>query len=142
MGKATFVRSDDKIVNISSGISEDMFNDGKRARYEFGAGIIFNLNGSYFEKKFTYQTQLELFSNYFDKPQNVDVVWDFQSRIALTKHVSAGLRINMIYYDNQKTIVKEKYIDPSDGLEKTRNVTRGAQLQMKEYFEIGLFYAF
>ena len=136
MGKATFARSDTKEVLLSAGLSQDLIDDGKRARYEFGGGIVFNLNGSYFSKKVTYTSQLELFSNYFDKPQNVDVTWDFQFRIALTKYVSAGVRINMIYYDNQKTFIKEWI----EGEYKT--VQHGAKLQVKEYFEIGLFYAF
>jgi len=134
MGKATFVHSNDEWVLKSAGLSQDLIDDGKKARYEFGGGIVFNLNGSYFSKKVTYTSQLELFSNYFDKPQNVDVAWDFQFRIALTKFVSAGIRINMIYYDNQKTFVKN--------LNTGEQEQHGAKLQVKEYFEIGLFYAF
>ena len=137
MGKATFVRSNDTIVIVSAGIAKhDLIDNGRKSRYEFGAGIVFNLNGSFFEKTVTYSSQLELFSNYFDKPQNIDIVWDFQFRVALTKHVSAGLRLNMIYYDNQKTFVKEM----KNGIEQM--VEHGAKLQVKEYFEIGLFYAF
>ena len=130
------MRSDNDVVLKSAGLSQDLIDDGKKARYEFGGGIVFNLNGSYFSKKVTYTSQLELFSNYFDKPQNVDIVWDFQFRIALTKYVSAGVRINMIYYDNQKTFSKE-WIDGE-----LKTVQHGAKLQVKEYFEIGLFYAF
>ena len=137
MGKATFVRSDDQTILLSAGISQDLIDDGKRARYEFGGGIVFNLNGGFFSKKVTYSSQLELFSNYFEKPQNVDVVWDFQFRIALTKFVAAGVRINMMYYDNQKTFTSEKQPDGT-----YQQMQHGAKLQVKEYFEIGLFYAF
>ena len=136
MGKATFVNSKDTVVVVSAGISYDDYKkNGKRSRYEFGGGIVFNLNGSFFEKKVTYNSQLELFTNYLDKPQNVDVVWDFQFRIALSKLVSAGVRLNMIYYDNQKTLKETKNPDGSPQY-------GGAQLQVKEYFEIGLFYGF
>ena len=133
MGKATFVRSDDMEILRSSGIPQNLIDDGKKARYEFGGGIVFNLNGSYFSKTVTYSSQLELFSNYFDNPQNLDVVWDFQFRVALTKFVSAGVRINMMFNDSQKT-----YLTLPDGTKEQH----GAQLQVKEYFEIGLFYAF
>jgi len=153
MGKATFVRSDNPNVLISSIPQVD--KDGKslyistpdgfdfqgnnpiKTRYEFGAGIVFNLKGDYFSKKVTYSSQLELFSNYFDKPQNIDVVWDFQFRIALSKFVSAGVRINMMHYDSQKTFTKEKQPDGS-----MLTVPHGAKLQVKQYFEIGLLYAF
>ena len=133
MGKATFVRSNSQTILLSGGINQDLIDKGKKSRYEFGGGIVFNLNGDYFSKKVTYFSQLELFSNYFEEPQNIDVVWDFQFRIALTRFVSAGVRINMMYYDNQKTFVK---------LESGVLEPHGAKLQVKEYFEIGLFYAF
>jgi hypothetical protein len=136
MGKATFVRSNVTNVLLSSGMPQDMIDDGKKSRYEFGGGIVFRLNGSYFSKKVTYTSQLELFSNYFDKPQNIDLIWDFTFRCALTKHISADVRINMIYFDSQKNIVKEEI----NGV--MTDVTHGAKLQVKEYFEIGLFYAF
>ena len=149
MGKATFVRSDDPNVLIPAIPQVD--KDGKslyistpdgfdfqgnnpnKTRYEFGAGIVFNLNGSYFDKKVTYSSQLELFSNYFEKPQNIDVIWDFQFRVALTRFVAASVRINMMYYDNQKT-----FVTLSDGTKEEH----GAKLQVKQYFEIGLLYAF
>ena len=132
MGKATFVRSDSLIILTSAGIPQKDIDNGKKSRYEFGGGIVFNLSGNYFQKKVSYSSQLELFSNYIEKPQNVDVIWDFQFRIALTKHVSAGVRLNMIYDDDQKTSKIE------DGIV----VQKGPALQMKEYFEIGLYYAF
>ena len=136
MGKATFVRSNIEKVLLSSGMPQDYIDDGKHSRYEFGGGIVVKLNGDYFSKRVTYSSQLELFSNYFDHPENIDIIWDFQFRCALTKYVSAGVRLNMIYFDSQKTIVKE----PVEGV--MTDVTHGAKLQVKEYFEIGLFYAF
>ena len=139
MGKATFVRSDDEMVKASAGIPKPENPDEarKKARYEFGAGMVFNLKGDYFDKRVTYTTQLELFSNYFENPLDCwDVVWDFQFRVALTKFVAASIRINMLYNDSQKTyitkevngvIVKEEH---------------GAKIQLKQFFEIGLYYPF
>lgn len=136
MGKATFVRSNDSIVMVTSGLSADLIEKGKHARYEFGGGIIFNLKGDFFEKRVTYNTQLELFSNYLKNPQNVDVIWNFDFRIALTKFISAGVSLYMIYDDDQKTITKEKQADGSI-IEKA-----SPKLQVKELFSIGLFYDF
>ncbi len=135
MGKATLVKSNDSIVMITSGLSQDLIEKGKRARYEFGGGIVFNLNGNFFSKRVTYNSQLELFSNYLEDPQNVDVIWDFQFRMALTKFVSAGVRLNMIYDDNQKI--------PKEVQKEGKTVTEySPRLQVKEFFEIGLFYDF
>jgi len=133
MGKATFVRSTDEIILASVGIPRDIIDAGKQARYEFGGGIVFNINGSYFSKKVTYSSQLELFSNYFDKPQNLDVVWDFQFRVTLTEFIAATVRLNMLYNDSQKT-----FVTLPDGTKEEH----GAKLQVMQYFEIGLFYAF
>jgi len=133
MGKATYVRSNDPAVLLASGIKQESIDDGKQSRYEFGGGIVFNINGSYFSKRVTYSSQLELFSNYFDKPQNMDVVWDFQFRVALSRYVASGIRLNMMYYDNQKIITKDA---------QGELVVHGAKPQMKQYFEIGLFYSF
>jgi len=137
MGKATFVNSKEELILVSVGIPRDIIDKGKQARYEFGAGMVFNINGSYFSKKVTYSSQLELFSNYFDKPQNLDVVWDFQFRIAIAKFVAASVRLNMLFNDSQKTF---KTVVLSDGT--TKQEVHGAKLQVMQYFEIGLFYAF
>ncbi|MDR1171842.1 MAG: DUF3078 domain-containing protein [Bacteroidales bacterium] len=137
MGKATFVRSNDPVVLSSSGITQDLIDEDKKSRYEFGGGIVFNLNGNFFSKRVTYISQFELFSNYLKEPQNVDIVWDFQFRIALAKFVAASVRLNMIYDDDQKTFRKERQSDGS-----YKDEPHGAKLQVKEYFEIGLSYAF
>ena len=136
MGKATFVRSDDENILIAGGIPEDRRNEGKKSHYEFGGGIVVNLNGSYFKNRVTYTTQLELFSNYFkENPLIMDVIWDFHFRIALTQFISAQLRLNMRYFESQKTM-KPNPASPGEMLEEK------AQLQVKQFFEIGLFYAF
>ena len=138
MGKATFVHSDVPVILVSSGIPQDLIDDGKKARYEFGGGIVFNLNGGYFSNRVTYSSQLELFTNYFDSPiRHTDIIWDFQFRVALTKFVASTVRLNMRYNDSQKTIKSKTQPDGT-----TIPEVRGAQLQVKEYFEIGLFYAF
>jgi len=137
MGKATFVNSKNETILSSAGIPRDLIDAGKQARYEFGGGIVFNVKGDYFSKRVTYATQLELFSNYFDKPQNLDVVWDFQFRVALTEFIAATIRLNMLYNDSQKTFVTIKQPDGT-----TRKEERGPKLQVKQFFEIGLFYAF
>ena len=138
MGKATFVRSSQERILVSAGIPQERIDEGKKSRYEFGGGLVLNMSGNYFENKVSYSSRLELFTNYFDKPQNVDIVWDFQLRIALTRYISAGLRLNMIYFDNQKTL---KPVKQEDGTEKMEPIG-GAQLQVKRFFEIGLFYGF
>jgi hypothetical protein len=107
MGKATYVRSNNPTVMTTAGLSQDLIDRGKHTRNEFGGGLIFNMNGNFLSKKVTYNTQLELFSNYLEEPSNIDANWNFTFSIALAKYISASVRIDMIYDDNKKTMVKE-----------------------------------
>ncbi|MDR2040285.1 MAG: DUF3078 domain-containing protein [Bacteroidales bacterium] len=137
MGKATLVRSDNPTIMKRAGLSDELIEKGKHARYEIGGGIVFSLNGDFLSKKITYTSQLELFSNYLESPENVDVTWDFNFRVALTRFISAGLRINMIYDDDQKTTKKVRNDEGN-----MVDAPAGAKLQVKEFFEIGFSYNF
>ncbi|GHT21350.1 hypothetical protein FACS189430_01240 [Bacteroidia bacterium] len=136
MGKSTYVRSSNPTVMATAGLSKDLIDAGKHVRNEFGGGLVFNLNGNFMSKKVTYNTQLELFSNYLEEPSNIDANWNFTFSIALAKHISASVRIDMIYDDNKKTFVKELV----GGV--PANVEHGAKLQVKEFFQINFAYNF
>ncbi len=104
----------------------DMPTDGSQlrsARFEFGAQIkadfAVNVN-----ENFKYTSQLVLFSNYLDKPQNIRVNWDNRFDWKLAKYFSLTLTTNMIYDDKVK-IYSEK-----DGLTTQR-------LQFKESLLFG-----
>lgn len=83
------------------------------ARFEFGAqmkaDIAVNVN-----ENFKYTSQLVLFSNYLDKPQNMRVNWDNRFDWKLAKYFSLTFTTNMIYDD--KVLI---YSDV-DGLTKQR----------------------
>jgi hypothetical protein len=137
MGKSTLVRSDDVTVLKSSGLGQELIDKEKHVRNEFGGGMIFNLNGSFMSKRVSYNTQLELFSNYLEEPANIDAIWNFTFNIALAKYVSSSIRIDMIYDDNKKNVKKELNHEG-----KLVDVQHGAKLQVKQFFQIGFFYAF
>ncbi|HNU76769.1 MAG TPA: DUF3078 domain-containing protein [Prolixibacteraceae bacterium] len=67
---------------------------------------------------------LGLFSNYLEKPQNVDVNWDLRINMKINKFLSANLITNMIYDDNIK-------IDGKNSL-----------VQWKQLFGVGFSYKF
>ena len=83
------------------------------ARFEFGAqmkaDIAVNVNDN-----FKYTSQLVLFSNYLDKPQNMRVNWDNRFDWKLAKYFSLTLTTNMIYDD------KVLIFSDTDGLTKQR----------------------
>ena len=51
-----------------------------------------------------FQTKLELFSNYAEDPQNVDVNWEILFGMKVNKYITASLSTQLIYDDN--TIIK------------------------------------
>lgn len=92
---------------------------GAAARIEFLKDIVKNVN---------FKTKLELFSNYLDEPQNIDVYWDIMIVMTINKYLSASLNTTLAYDDN---------IDITDKDGKT-----GPRTQFKEVLGIGLTYGF
>ena len=85
----------------------------KNSRFEFGAQIkadfAVNVNDN-----FKYTSQVVLFSNYLDKPENLRVNWDNRFDWKLAKYFSLTLTTNMIYDD------KVMIFSETDGLTKQR----------------------
>ena len=98
----------------------------RSARFEFGAqvkaDIAVNVNDN-----FSYTSQLVLFSNYLDHPENIRVNWDNRFDWKIAKYFSLTLTTNMIY-DDKVMILSEK-----DGLTKQR-------VQFKESLLFGFTY--
>lgn len=72
---------------------------GKSMRFEFGAG----LSGYYkfnIMENISWENILNLYSNYLDKPQNVDI--DYQANLVMkvNKYISTNLAFQAIYDDN------------------------------------------
>jgi hypothetical protein len=100
---------------------------GKKIRNEFG----FDLKFMYILnicKNVEWQTNLELFSNYLEDPQNIDVYWDNYFNFTINKWLSAQLTTSLIY-DND-IIITDK-----DG-------NTGPRTQFKQTFGLGLAYKF
>lgn len=92
---------------------------GAAARIEFLKDIVKNVN---------FKTKLELFSNYLDEPQNIDVYWDVMIVMTINKYLSASLNTTLAYDDN---------IDITDNDGNT-----GPRTQFKEVLGVGLTYGF
>ena len=108
------------------GVTEGLPADGseyRSARFEFGAqvkaDVAVNVNDN-----FKYTSQLVLFSNYIENPENIRVNWDNRFDWKLAKYFSLTLTTNMIY-DDKVVIYSE-----ADGLTKQR-------VQFKESFLFG-----
>ncbi len=98
----------------------------KAARFEFGAQVKADFAVKV-NDNFAYTSQLVLFSNYLDHPENLRVNWDNRFDWKLAKYFSLTLTTNMIY-DDKVMIFNEK-----DGLTKQR-------VQFKESLLFGFTY--
>ena len=95
----------------------------------FGLGAQLKVDGKWvINDVFNYTTQLVLFSNYLNKPQNMRVNWDNKVFWKLTKFFAFTVSTNLIYDEN----VKVKEIDG----------TKYPAVQFKEFVEFGFTYTF
>lgn len=111
------------------GVTENLPDDGtqyRSARFEFGAQIKADIAVKV-NDNFAYTSQLVLFSNYLDHPENIRVNWDNRFDWKIAKYFSLTLTTNMIY-DDKVMIFSEK-----DGLPKQR-------VQFKESLLFGFTY--
>ncbi|MCL2098345.1 MAG: DUF3078 domain-containing protein [Bacteroidales bacterium] len=93
----------------------------------FYAGVIFKKE---FLKTMYFNSKMELFSNYTDNPQNIDIDWENKLGIKITSFLAAELYCRMVYKD------KSRYTVPGS------TVLQGPRLQVHESFNIGLTYSF
>ncbi|HEX8427692.1 DUF3078 domain-containing protein [Hymenobacter sp.] len=107
---------------------------GERMREELGA----YLNVRYrrgLMSNVTYQTRLELFSNYFHNPQNIDVNWENLVDFKVNKFISASVAATLVYDDD--------VLVPLNADQQNSDFTaRGRRIQFKETLGIGLTYKF
>jgi len=127
-GKFTFVLDEDLAATGSFGLDE-----GQKARAELGAYVKVAYKQEIL-KNVTMDTKINLFSNYLDKPQYVDVNWDLLLTFKVNEFLSASLLTQLIYdYD-----IKFGEDTTGDG----EFDTFSEKVQFKELFGLGLSYTF
>ncbi len=104
---------------------EGIFVPGETIRNEFGAYFRFLFVKDIW-KNVNLNTKLELFSNYIENPQNIDVNWDTMIGLKVNDWLSASFGLQILYDDN--TPITDK-----DG-------NTGPRTQIKELFSLGLTY--
>ena len=94
---------------------------GKTIRYEFGASVsgYYKLN---LMENVSMENILNLYSNYLDKPQNVDVDYQMNLVMKVNKYMSANVSLQAIYDDNANPYKSE--------------------VQIREVFGLGINYGF
>jgi hypothetical protein len=127
-GKFTLVNDPDLSDAGAFGI-----DPGDNVLSEFGGYVRIFLKKDLMEN-ISFQTKLDLFTNYLHNPQNVDVNWECLFSMKVNKFISAMLTTNLIYDDDIKIAID----DNDDGIiDQT-----GPRTQFKEVLAIGLSYKF
>ena len=89
---------------------------GKHVKNELGAFATINYKNDFFDKTVSYKGRLDLFSNYLDQPQNINVFMTNQVAFKINKYFSATYSLDFIYDDkvlfgtapNQHTALQTK----------------------------------
>ncbi len=123
-GKLTVVADDDLSNAGAFGVTP-----GEKSRMELGAFVKTQLKVEIIENV-SLETKFDLFSNYLDSPDNIDVHWDVLVNMKINDFLSTNLVTNLIY-DND---VKIPIDNNDDGIIDAN----GAKVQFKELFGVGL----
>ncbi len=107
-----------------------MITEGKKVRAEFGGTIGVKFEKELF-KNVNYKSNLGLFSNYLENPQNIDLVWNNLITFKVNELINFTFTLDMIYDDDIK--ITEYNNDGS-----IKGV--GPRLQIKQLLGFGINY--
>lgn len=124
--KTTFVFDDTLSAAGAFGVEEN-----KNIRTEVGGYVRANFQKEVMENV-RLATTLGLFSNYLEKPQNIDVNFDLMVLMKVNKFITVSLNTNLIY-DDDITITNDK--DGDGDFE-----VNGPRVQFKQILTVGFSY--
>lgn len=140
-GKFTFVNDDSLAKYGAFGVQKEIrdVNDPTiitqnylKFRKELGAYVKVQYKTKVMEN-ITFQTDLELFSNYLNNPENIDVNWTTLTTFKVNKFISATFATQLIYDDD---------IDVLRTNSESGNGTIGPDIQFKQVLALGFTYKF
>ena len=126
--KTTFVLDDELSAVGAFGVDAN-----ETVRYEFG-GLVKLAVDAKLDNNIKYTSSLELFSNYSNNPENIDVNWDNLIAFQINKFLTTSLSFTLIYDDDIKLP-----IDSNDDGETDYSAPR---TQIKQVLSIGVQYKF
>lgn len=102
--------------------------NAKRVKSQFGAKLLLTLNYEVV-KNVNLSSKLELFSDYLDNPQNIDVNWQVLVDLKVNSWLNVTFSTELIYDDD--VIIKD-----------ANDVLLGPRTQFKQMLMIGVGYTF
>jgi Protein of unknown function (DUF3078) len=135
-GKFTFVR--DRALSNAGAFG---VTPGETSRGEIGGYIRAIYTREDFKDEFlknvAFTTKLDLFSNYRDNPQNIDVSWETLIVLKVNKFISVNFNTVLLYDDNIKVPVDRN----GNGIFESTEAP-GPRTQFKEILGVGFSYKF
>jgi hypothetical protein len=129
-GRLTFVNDQELADKGSYGVKPATYDPdgvklepGETTKREFGGAIMALYKREIFTN-ISFNSKLQLFTNYLSNPQNIDVNWDSLLALKVNKYISTYIGIHVIY-DDDITIVD-------------KNGDSGPRTQLKQSFGVGL----
>ncbi len=124
----TFVLDTTQVNQRAHGIER-----GKRARHEMGGQLVINNKITLFDD-LTMENAVRLFTNYLEKPQNVDVDWEVNLEKQISWYFTISVNLHFIYDENILFPVMDDQGEPltlPDGSPKEE-----PRLQLKQFLGI------
>ncbi len=121
-GKFTFVMNDSLSAAGDFGVEP-----GDKFRSELGAYVKLEYKVEIIENV-ELASKIDLFSNYLDKPQNIDVNFELLLSMKVNEYLAATVNVMAIYDDDVNLLQSDD--------------TMGPGIQIKEVFGLGLSYSF
>lgn len=106
---------------------------GETIRMEFGSFLRMFYRKNLMEN-ILFQTKLDLFSNYLNNPQNIDVSWEVLVAMKVNKFFTANVTTHLLYDDDIDIAVDSN----NDGIAEKA----GPRTQFKEILAVGFSYKF
>jgi hypothetical protein len=117
-GKITIVANDSLSAVGSFGV-----DPGKTMRSEFGGSVKVGVNREIMENV-TFTSTLDLFSNYLNNPQNIDISWRAMVNMKINEYLSANISTHLLY-------------DDDIGYTDDEGINHGPRIQFKELLGVG-----
>lgn len=142
-GKITLVNDQDLADAGAFGVtpakydgSRNLIERGKKSKSEFGGYIrmIYSRNDFKSEllKNISFTSKVDLFSNYLDDPQNIDVSWETQLALQVNKYITVNINTHLLYDDDIIIVIDKGTPDEKSG----------RRVQFKEILGVGFTYKF
>ncbi len=150
--KNTIVNNPNRGLRANYGFADDELSSA--VRFEFGGYAKIAYKRALAENA-EYQTKIDLFSNYLNNPQNVDVNWENLIAVKFAKYFNVNFIVQLVYDDDIKILKPVNGEDGNQlfqgvdgtpvtaGTEGAVGVTRGiSTLQLRQVFGLGFSYKF